>query len=65
MVSPLSSTIIEVARDWCGDDGRFSVVGGLISPVHDSYKKYKPTVADGHHRIKMCNLAVQDSAWLK
>jgi nicotinate (nicotinamide) nucleotide adenylyltransferase len=64
-ITYLHLRLFEVARDWCNDSARFSVVGGIISPVHDSYKKHKPSVADGHHRLKMCHLGVEESKWLR
>ena len=38
------------------------VIGGYISPVGDAYGK-KGLVAS-HHRVKMCELAVQSSDWV-
>ncbi|CAE7265356.1 NMA1 [Symbiodinium pilosum] len=42
--------------------GRFSIVGGYLSPVHDKYGK--ATLAPAHHRLKMVEAAVSDSDWL-
>ncbi|MCJ1452297.1 hypothetical protein MMC28_002639 [Mycoblastus sanguinarius] len=40
----------------------FEVVGGFLSPVSDSYKK--AGLASAHHRLRMCQLAVQNSDWI-
>lgn len=52
-----------MARDALEDDGRFQVVGGLLSPVSDQYRKtgLVPVV----HRLEMCHLAVKDSPWIE
>ncbi|CAE7208323.1 NMA1 [Symbiodinium microadriaticum] len=56
--------MFEEARDALerAASGRFAVVGGYLSPVHDSYGKV--TLAPSHHRLKMVEAAVSDSDWL-
>lgn len=39
------------------------VVGGLISPVHDSYGKKE--LVSSTHRLAMVKLALQSSDWIK
>lgn len=43
--------------------GNHVVVGGLVSPVHDSYGKKELVAAS--HRINMLKLALQDTDWIK
>lgn len=51
-----------MARDVLEDDGRLQVVGGLLSPVSDQYRKAGLVAAA--HRLEMCRLAVSDSVWI-
>jgi len=52
-----------MARDYCRHNTDFEVVGGYLSPVSDQYKK--PGLLAAHHRLRMCNLAAeQTSNWL-
>ncbi len=55
--------MFESARDQLEKvDGRFRVVGGLLSPVHDAYNKaHLVRAAD---RVAMCRAAVASSEWL-
>jgi nicotinamide mononucleotide adenylyltransferase len=53
--------LFEQARDALQDAG-YEVLGGYISPVHDSYKK--KGLAPAEHRVKMCNAAVETSDWI-
>uniref|UniRef100_A0A8C5GYQ6 Nicotinamide-nucleotide adenylyltransferase n=1 Tax=Gouania willdenowi TaxID=441366 RepID=A0A8C5GYQ6_GOUWI len=55
--------MFEKARDYLHKTGRFIVIGGIISPVHDSYGK--PGLVVGRHRLNMCQLAVQSSDWIR
>ncbi|XP_054443654.1 nicotinamide/nicotinic acid mononucleotide adenylyltransferase 2 isoform X1 [Pteronotus mesoamericanus] len=81
--------MFERARDYLHKTGRFIVIGGIISPVHDSYGKQRAAQdsisgrlwgADGcphdhsvapqglvssRHRLIMCQLAVQNSDWIR
>lgn len=49
-----------MARDHVGES--FQLLGGYFSPVSDAYMK--PGLASGYHRVKMCNLALEESDWL-
>ncbi|CAK9045103.1 unnamed protein product [Durusdinium trenchii] len=42
--------------------GKFKVVGGYMSPVHDAYGK--ASLAPAHHRLSMVEAAVSDSDWI-
>lgn len=55
--------MFEIAKDYIQSLGLGSVVGGLVSPVHDAYGK-KDLVA-AHHRIAMLKLALRSSSWIK
>ncbi|XP_041127286.1 nicotinamide/nicotinic acid mononucleotide adenylyltransferase 2-like [Polyodon spathula] len=55
--------MFEKARDHLHKTGRFIVIGGIISPVHDSYGK--PGLVSSRHRLTMCQLAVQSSDWVR
>ncbi|XP_065809536.1 nicotinamide/nicotinic acid mononucleotide adenylyltransferase 2 isoform X2 [Labrus bergylta] len=55
--------MFEKAREYLHKTGRFIVIGGIISPVHDSYGK--PGLVPSRHRLTMCQLAVQSSDWIR
>ncbi|XP_040263236.1 nicotinamide/nicotinic acid mononucleotide adenylyltransferase 2 [Bufo bufo] len=55
--------MFERARDYLHKTGRFIVIGGIISPVHDSYGKQG--LVSSRHRLTMCQLAVQNSDWIR
>ncbi|MXQ82359.1 hypothetical protein E5288_WYG010868 [Bos mutus] len=46
-----------------GIPGRYQVIGGIISPVNDNYRK-KGLVA-ARHRVAMARLALQTSDWIR
>ncbi|KAF2984596.1 hypothetical protein EK904_003542 [Melospiza melodia maxima] len=54
---------LERARDYLHKTGRFIVIGGIVSPVHDSYGK--TGLVSSRHRLTMCQLAVQSSDWIR
>lgn len=39
------------------------MIGGIVSPVHDSYGKQG--LVSSRHRLIMCQLAVQNSDWIR
>lgn len=43
--------------------GMYQVIGGIISPVNDSYRKQDLVAA--HHRVAMARLALQTSDWVR
>uniref|UniRef100_A0A8C3G0Y3 Nicotinamide/nicotinic acid mononucleotide adenylyltransferase 2 n=1 Tax=Cyclopterus lumpus TaxID=8103 RepID=A0A8C3G0Y3_CYCLU len=55
--------MFEQAREYLHQSGRFIVIGGIISPVHDSYGK--PGLVPSRHRLTMCQMAVQSSDWIR
>ncbi|XP_072298030.1 nicotinamide/nicotinic acid mononucleotide adenylyltransferase 2 [Eucyclogobius newberryi] len=55
--------MFEKARESLHQSGRYIVIGGIISPVHDSYGK--PGLVSSKHRLTMCQLAVQSSDWIR
>ncbi|CAH2096759.1 unnamed protein product [Euphydryas editha] len=55
--------MFEIARDYIHSLGLGTIVGGIVSPVHDAYGK-KDLVA-AHHRISMLKLALRTSGWIK
>lgn len=54
---------IEVARDAFHENDKYEVVGGIISPVHDSYRK--PDLVGGVHRCAMVKISLQSSDWIR
>uniref|UniRef100_A0A8C7IJL1 Nicotinamide/nicotinic acid mononucleotide adenylyltransferase 2 n=1 Tax=Oncorhynchus kisutch TaxID=8019 RepID=A0A8C7IJL1_ONCKI len=55
--------MFEKAKEYLHKTGKFIVIGGIISPVHDSYGK--PGLVPSRHRLTMCQLAVQSSDWIR
>ena len=54
--------MFEMAYDYFSDNPGFEVLGGYFSPVSDAYAK--PGLAQWQHRVRMCELATEDSEWL-
>ncbi|XP_018332397.1 nicotinamide/nicotinic acid mononucleotide adenylyltransferase 1 isoform X2 [Agrilus planipennis] len=55
--------MFEIARDHLHRLGNYVVIGGLISPTHDSYGK--SGLESSTHRLEMLRLAVLTSNWVK
>lgn len=55
--------MFELAKDHLHRLGNHLVVGGFISPVHDSYGK--TDLVSAKHRIAMLKLALDDNSWIK
>ncbi|XP_054360359.1 nicotinamide/nicotinic acid mononucleotide adenylyltransferase 3 isoform X2 [Mirounga angustirostris] len=55
--------LFEVARDHLHQTGMYQVIGGIISPVNDNYRKQDLVAA--HHRVAMARLALQTSDWVR
>lgn len=53
----------EVARDAFHENAEYEVVGGIISPVHDAYRK--PDLVTGVHRCAMVKISLQSSDWIR
>ncbi|XP_047129021.2 uncharacterized protein LOC100214495 isoform X1 [Hydra vulgaris] len=62
MVTEDATENIELARDTLKSYGK-TVIGGIISPTHDMYKK-KGLIAS-KHRVQMCQLATNTSNWIR
>lgn len=56
-------SLTEVARDAFHENADYEVVGGIISPVHDSYRK--PDLVTGVHRCAMVKISLQSSDWIR
>ncbi|CAG8609120.1 17329_t:CDS:2 [Cetraspora pellucida] len=62
-ITYLHLRIFEMAKDYITDNTRFEIIGGYYSPVSDHY--IKEGLAPSHHRVRMCELAVErTSQWL-
>lgn len=57
--------IFEIARDFLHKNTPLKVIGGIISPTHDSYKKASLAEANGKHRSEMVKLSLQNNPWIK
>lgn len=54
--------MFEMCKDWVRSHSNYEIVGAYLSPVADAYKKSGLTSAN--HRIKMCQLAANESSWI-
>ncbi|CAG0917582.1 unnamed protein product [Notodromas monacha] len=54
--------LVELARDYLHRVGKHTVIGGMLSPVHDDYGKKDLVNAD--HRRQMLKRALETSTWL-
>ncbi|KAF0357401.1 nicotinate nicotinamide nucleotide adenylyltransferase [Gigaspora margarita] len=62
-ITYLHLRIFEMAKDYIIDNTHFEIIGGYYSPVSDHYTK--EGLAPSHHRVRMCELAVErTSQWL-
>ena len=61
-ITYLHLRMFEMALDYIVDHEEFEIMGGYISPVSDAYAK--PGLATWNHRVRMCELATQDSSWI-
>ncbi|ORZ30478.1 hypothetical protein BCR44DRAFT_60830 [Catenaria anguillulae PL171] len=61
-ITYLHLRMFEMAMDWVREDGRFEILAGYFSPVHEAYGKVG--LASAAHRVAMCRLAAQASDWL-
>ncbi|XP_063699699.1 nicotinamide/nicotinic acid mononucleotide adenylyltransferase 3 [Culicoides brevitarsis] len=60
--TPMHFRMFELARDHFQALG-YTVLGGIISPVHDSYPKVD--LAPAKHRLAMVKLGLQTSDWIR
>ena len=56
--------LFELAKDHLGSCG-YEVLGGIISPTHDNYKKKKPSLISSNHRVKMVDLSLKNYSFVK
>ncbi|KAH8311754.1 hypothetical protein KR044_007900, partial [Drosophila immigrans] len=61
--TPMHLRMFEIARDYFEMNATHKVVGGIISPTHDSYGK--KGLAPSLDRCAMVKLAVQSSSWIR
>lgn len=62
-VTNMHLRLFEEARNHLAKD--FSVVLGIMSPTNDEYKKWKSSLIHSRHRMKMVDLALEDSSWIE
>ncbi|CAH1102554.1 unnamed protein product [Psylliodes chrysocephalus] len=55
--------MFEIAKDYLHKMGNCTVIGGIISPVHDGYGKNE--LISSTHRVEMVKLALQNHDWVK
>lgn len=61
--TPMHFRMFEIARDHFHQTGIYEIIGGIISPVHDSFPKSE--LALGKHRLAMIKLGLQTSDWIR
>ncbi|XP_058826277.1 nicotinamide/nicotinic acid mononucleotide adenylyltransferase 3 isoform X2 [Topomyia yanbarensis] len=61
--TPMHFRMFEIARDHFNQIGIGHVVGGVVSPVHDSYGK--KGLVSATHRCTMIKIALQSSDWIR
>lgn len=53
----------EIAKDHFTEQGTHDVLGGIVSPVHDSYGK--KGLCTQTHRLAMTKLVLESSSWIR
>jgi len=62
-ITYLHLRMFEMAADAVNESTNYEIMGGVFSPVSDSY--LKPGLVAGRHRVRMCELACErTSNWL-
>lgn len=61
--TPMHFRMFEIARDHFRQMGTHNVIGGIMSPVHDAYKK--GGLVSSMHRCNMIRLGLQTSDWIR
>lgn len=56
---------LEIARDHFRVTQQGNVIGGIVSPVHNSYKKPNVQLIDAKDRCKMIELSLLTSEWIR
>ncbi|CAI9732611.1 nicotinamide/nicotinic acid mononucleotide adenylyltransferase 1-like isoform X1 [Octopus vulgaris] len=54
--------MFELARDNLQRNGRYNVIGGIVSPVNDNYGK--KDLISSYHRCKMVEKSLESSDWI-
>ncbi|XP_040580377.1 uncharacterized protein Nmnat [Lepeophtheirus salmonis] len=57
--------MFEIAKDFLHQNEKFHVLGGIMSPVHNDYKKESLSEANSTHRNAMVNLCIKKNPFLK
>ncbi|XP_053662862.1 uncharacterized protein LOC128711994 [Anopheles marshallii] len=60
--TPMHFRMFEIARDHIQQMGQGQVVGGIVSPVHDSYAK--KGLVSATHRCAMIKIGLKSSDWI-
>uniref|UniRef100_A0A182VV24 Cytidyltransferase-like domain-containing protein n=1 Tax=Anopheles minimus TaxID=112268 RepID=A0A182VV24_9DIPT len=60
--TPMHFRMFEIARDHIQQMGQGQVVGGIVSPVHDSYAK--KGLVSATHRCAMLKIGLKSSDWI-
>ncbi|XP_050100172.1 nicotinamide/nicotinic acid mononucleotide adenylyltransferase 1 isoform X2 [Anopheles aquasalis] len=61
--TPMHFRMFEIARDHIHQMGLGQVVGGIVSPVHDSYAK--KGLVSATHRCAMIKIGLKSSEWIR
>uniref|UniRef100_T1GY75 Nicotinamide/nicotinic acid mononucleotide adenylyltransferase 3 n=1 Tax=Megaselia scalaris TaxID=36166 RepID=T1GY75_MEGSC len=61
--TPMHFRMFEIAKDYFKAHETHDVIGGIVSPTHDSYGK--KGLVNGSHRINMLRLGLRSSNWIK
>lgn len=62
-VTPMHLRMFELARDHFNETESHQVVGGILSPVHDSYRK--KDLISSRFRVSMAKIALKNSDWIR
>lgn len=55
----------ELARDHLRQREKYEVIGGVISPAHDLYRKPNVHIENSNHRCNMIKLTLDSSNWIR
>lgn len=55
----------EIARNHIENTEHVEVIGGIVSPVHELYKKPNVKLASNEHRMEMIRLSLLSSDWIR
>ncbi|KAL5282917.1 NMNAT1 family protein [Megaselia abdita] len=61
--TPMHFRMFEIAKDYFKIHQSHEVIGGIVSPTHDSYGK--KGLVNGKHRLTMLSLGLRSSNWIK